>query len=207
MNNLCSQQYSDSFHIRPNFWREVLRLNTQNWNWIKLASTPPLPRRMVPVYLYFNACVSFDQRWKIKDNSIRSSANNIFLIRYSKYTFLRPTFSCSHLLRVRSHSWRIIHYFLIVLKRPQSITKNCCHNSVLLRKLTLIIQAIYNVITTWRCDFELVKEQSLTTNLSYHIHIAMFGNEIIVIVPGNTQGYTNSTKRDKQLINAKYPEQ
>ena len=35
----------------------------------------------------------------------------------------------------------------------------------------------------------------------------MFGNEILIIVPGNTQGYTNSTKREKQLINAKYPEQ
>ena len=65
---------------------------------------------------------------------------------------------------------------------------------------------MYHVITTWR-GFELVKEQNLTTNLSYHIHIAMFRNEIIVIVSENTQGYTNGTKRDKQLINAKYPEQ
>ena len=66
---------------------------------------------------------------------------------------------------------------------------------------------MYHVITTSRYGFELVKEQNLTTNLSYHIHLAMFGNEIIVIVSENTQGYTNSTKRDKQLINAKYPEQ
>ena len=42
---------------------------------------------------------------------------------------------------------------------------------------------MYHVITTWRCGFELVKEQNLTTNLSYHIHIAMFGKEIIVTCP------------------------
>ena len=53
----------------------------------------------------------------------------------------------------------------------------------------------------------LIKEYNLTTNLSYHIHNAMFGKEIIVIVSENTQAYTNSTKRDKQLIKAKYPEQ
>ena len=81
-----------------------------------------------------------------------------------------------------------------------SRTKNCYQNSKLLRRLTPIIQPIYNVIgrwrytfTTWHCGLKLVKEQNLTTtNLTYHIHIAMFGNKIIVIVPGNTQGYTNS---------------
>ena len=46
---------------------------------------------------------------------------------------------------------------------------------------------IYHV----HCVLKLVKEQNLTTtNLTYHIHVAMFGNEIIVIVPENTQGYT-----------------
>ena len=37
--------------------------------------------------------------------------------------------------------------------------------------------------------FELVEEQKLTTQLSYHT-LATFGKEMIVIVSGNTQVYT-----------------